>query len=197
MEPMVTGQPAAARGTKNNEQGSTILEFALVAVVLFVLIFGLIEGGLLVRARNAMNSTADEAARRGAIAANDPAADWMILQQLRARGALAAADVNYVVVYLAADGAALPSETCLAGTPVDGECNVYERADFEIAASAFNCSDAGLDANWCPTDRAADTTAFESLGVWIDATYTGFSHVFGDVGLNAGSAQPIEGSGGV
>ena len=63
----------------DDEDGAAIVEFALVVVVLFTIIFGLIEGGLMVRARNAVESAADDAARRGAIAGNDPLADWMIL----------------------------------------------------------------------------------------------------------------------
>lgn len=207
---MVTGHSAARRRMRTpdragrglrrasaGERGAAIVEFALVSVVLFTIIFGLIEGGLLVRARNAVNSSADEAARRGAIAGNDVSADWQILQQLRVRGALTAAQINFVVVYLATDSRDAPSATCQAGTPVSGECNVYERADFELPSGLFVCADAALDGSWCPTTRAQDSSGFEYIGVWINATHTGLTGVFGDVELGAQSVLPLEGSGGV
>ena len=189
------------------ERGAAIVEFALVSVVLFVIIFGLIEGGLLVRARNSVRSSADEGARRGAIAADQQTADWQILQQLRIRGALSSSRINYVVVFAARDSTDTPTASCLAGVPQTDVCNVYERAEFELPASSFGCIDANLDANWCPSDRAQDTAGFEYIGVYINATYNGLTGVFkiiggdddfdGDVGLEAVSVLPLEGSGGI
>lgn len=206
-KPAVGRVPQRARGA-HNERGAAIVEFALVAVVLFIIIFGLIEGGLLVRARNAVRSAADEGARRGAIAANQESADWQILQQLRVRGALTSSRINYVVVFAARDSTDTPTATCLAGTPVTDVCNVYEREEFELPSSSFGCTDPNLDANWCPTDRAQDSAAFEYIGVYINATYKGLTGVFrvidrgdaeidGDVGLESVSVLPLEGSGGI
>ena len=192
----------------HKERGAAIVEFALVAVVLFIIIFGLIEGGLLVRARNAVRSAADEGARRGAIAANQESADWQILQQLRVRGALSSSRINYVVVFAAEDSTDTPNATCLAGIPMTDVCNVYEREEFELPSSSFGCIDANLDSNWCPTDRAQDSAAFEYIGVYINASYKGLTGVFrfidrgddevdGDVGLESVSVLPLEGSGGI
>ena len=200
----------SARGrSADKERGAAIVEFALVAVVLFVIIFGLIEGGLLVRARNAVRSAADEGARRGSIAASQETADWQILQQLRVRGALSSSRINYVVVFAAEDSTATPNATCLAGIPMADVCNVYEREEFELPSSSFGCIDANLDSNWCPTDRAQDSAGFEYIGVYINASYKGLTGVFrfidrdpddeidGDVGLESVSVLPFEGSGGI
>ena len=190
------------------ERGAAIVEFALVSVVLFIIIFGLIEGGLLVRARNSVRSAADEGARRGAIAADQQTADWQILQQLRVRGALSSSRINYVVVFAAEDSTDTPTSGCLAGIPETDVCNVYEREEFELPSSSFGCLDGNLDANWCPSDRAQDTAGFEYIGVYINASYKGLTGVFGfidrdgsvpdgDVGLEAVSVLPLEGSGGI
>lgn len=195
--PSVSRQEMSSSAASELERGSAIVEFALVAVVLFTLIFGLIEAGLLVRANNSIESSTDEAARRGAIAASSESADWMVLQQLRVRGLLAAADVKYVVVYKADTNTSEPSASCRSGTPVNGECNVYERSDFELSSSAFGCSDAGLDANWCPTDRAESASEFEYIGVWVDASHRGLTGIFGEVGIQSQSVLPIEGTGGL
>ena len=172
-----------------------MVEFALVSVVLFTIIFGLIEGGLLVRARNAMNNAADDGARRGAVAGTDASADWQILNQLRARGTLGAASVNFVVVYRADSGDAEPLPACAAGTPVADECNVYEAAEFDIGAASFDCGNGNLDGSWCPDDRA-QAEGIEYIGVYIDATHTGVTGFFGDVDLQSRSVLPIEASAG-
>jgi len=193
-----TARLIAALATKERrDRGAAIIEFALVAVVLFTLIFGLVEGGLLVRANNSVESSTDEAARRGAIAGDAAGADWMVLQQLRVRGLLAVADVNHVVVYKADSSSSTPSETCRAGTPVAGECNVYGQEDFVLASGVFNCSDTNLDANWCPALRADSPDEFEYLGVWVDATHRGLTGIFGEIGIQSQSVLPIEGRGGI
>jgi hypothetical protein len=181
---------AAACDIANNERGSTILEFALVAVVLFTIVFG-----LLVRANNSVESSTDEAARRGAIAGASPSADWMVLQQLQVRGALTVADIDRVVIFRADSSDSQPSELCRGGTAVAGECNVYEREDFDLASSAFNCSNPALDASWCPTLRSDSATDFDYIGVWVEATHRGLTGVFGEIGIQSQSVLPMEGDG--
>lgn len=185
-------RPADARW--GNQRGAAIVEFALVVVILFAIIFGLIEGGLLVRASNSIRNVVDDAARRGAISGTAARADWTILEQIEGRGALRAAQVNYVVVYRADSADSPPSQACRLGTPVSGECNVYERAEFGLDETSFNCGDAGLDANWCPADRVPDPASLAYVGVLIDATHRGILGI--DVDLEAVSVVPIEGTGG-
>lgn len=175
------------------DRGAAMLEFALISVVLLTLIFGLIEGGLLVRARNTIDSASDDAARRGAIAGTDELADWMILQQIRARGAVEASSINFVVVYKAENSTQPPPDACLAGVGVPGICNVYAREDFEQASAAFGCSDPNLDGNWCPVDRDG-ANGVEFLGVWIDATHKGVTGLLGDVDMQGRSGQAVEGT---
>lgn len=186
--------PVSCR-SREDERGAAIVEFALVATFLFTVIFGMIEGGLMVRARNAVHSATDDATRRGAIAADDPLADWMILQQLRGRGLLSAATVNFVVVYRSDEGSAPPTAACQAGTAVADECNVYTRADFDVAPGSFGCLSAALDANWCPTTRVAGAGDFDYLGVWVDARHDSITGFLGDIDIKASTSLPIEGGG--
>ncbi len=178
------------------DRGSVLVEFGLIAAVLFMILLGLIEGGMVVRARNAVDSAADEAARRGATAANHELADWLILEQIQSRGVLAAADINFVVVFRADSGSAAIDPSCLAGTSVADVCNVYSREDFDLGAEAFGCESANLDSNWCPAEREVDNGRFEYLGVHIDAQHSTVTGMFGDVELVASSRRPVEGSGG-
>lgn len=169
-----------------------MVEFALVSLVLMTIIFGVIEGGLLVRASNAISSAADDAARRGAVAAEDPLADWMILQQLQTRGAVEAADINFVAVYRANAGGGIPNEICRTGVAVEGVCNVYTRADLDLPATSFGCLTAALDDNWCPSERRDDGVVY--LGVWVDASHRGLTGVFGGIDLIGTTALPLEGN---
>ena len=192
---MVKRSSKVLRRFVDDEDGAAIVEFALVVVVLFTIIFGLIEGGLMVRARNAVESAADDAARRGSIAGNDPLADWMILQQIRTRGVITAATINFVVIYRADDGSQPPTEGCRLGTAEADECNVYSRADFDLSSTAFGCLTAALDDNWCPADRLSGSTSFDYLGVWVDATHNGLLGIWNDfdIDLIGNSALPLEG----
>lgn len=182
--------------TGHGDRGAVIVEFALVAVILFTIIFGLIEGGLLVRARNSTESATDEAARRGSIAGSSASADWQILRQMEVRGALSQAQINYVVVFRAEHSLAEPSQACKEGTPVSNECNVYERSDFELNSGAFDCGNPSVDGSWCPASRAQDETGFEYIGVHVNASHRGLTGIFGDVDLASTSVLPLEGSGG-
>lgn len=183
-----SGPPVAALGAP--ERGATMLEFALVAVVLFTLIFGVIEGGLLVRAGSAINGAADEGARRGAVAANAVDADWQVLQQIKVRGTERSATIDQIVIYNAGDATEGPPQACLDGTPITDICNVYTRADLELpAADLPPCS-------WCPTSRDASLDEFDYIGVWVDGTYNGVFGVFNNVDTSSYSVLPLEVKGG-
>jgi hypothetical protein len=190
---MVTRVLTTRQGA-SKERGAAMVEFALVSVALFTIILGLIEGGLLVRSRGTIDNATADAARRGAIAADDPLADWLILQQLRTRGAHTSASINYIVVYRADDGTALPSQACQDGITVPDECNVYSRLDMDLPSGSFGCINANLDMNWCPIDRETGSNSFEYVGVWVDATYGGFTSTF-DLHIVANTALPIEAGG--
>lgn len=186
---------SAAKRRQNSDRGAAIVEFAVISLFLFAVVFGLIEAGLMVRARNAVHSATDDATRRGAIAGDDPLADWMILRQLDLRGVREAATINFVVVYRADNGSELPTAACQAGTAVADECNVYTPADFDLAPGAFGCLSAALDNNWCPTDRVADAAVFEYLGVWVDASHNSVTGFIGNIDIIANSGLPLEGPG--
>lgn len=174
-----------------SERGSTAVEFGLVAVALMSLVFGLIEGGLIVRAKNAVANSANEAARRGAIATNAANADYKILQTIKQRGALDLADIEYVVVYRAVHPSATPSSNCASGIAEAGKCNVYHLDDFNVGEAAFNCSDANLDASWCPSTRGGSD--FEYVGVAVKAKHRGFTGFMGNsMDLSAYAGQLIE-----
>lgn len=172
-----------------------MVEFAIIAVWLFMLIFGVIEGAFAVRARNAVNNAVDDAARKGAVAGATADADFRIINQLVGRGATDAADVQYVVVYNASSSTDPIDPTCKAGTPVTDECNVYY-PPFNLNPAAYSCS-GGLGTSWCPTDRVQGSD-IGFLGVYVHAEHEPIVNqllVEFSFDVDASSLQAIESSG--
>lgn len=172
-----------------NDRGAAMLEFGLIAMLLFALVFGLIDGGLLIRARTVTSDAADDAARRGAVEAASSDADYQILQQVIATGVHLSARLNHVVIYRVRDDRTGPSSGCRDGIAEAKECNVYTRAELETPLGAFNCSSSDLDGSWCPDNRLVEA---REVGVWIDVTYDSLTGVFGDIALGSAAELPFE-----
>jgi len=169
----------------DGERGAAIVEFALSAIVLFALVFGVIEGGLLFRA--------DEAARRGSVASNNPAADYEILRQLLEHSADGGSSIDSIVIYRASSPSANPPTGCIDGTaPVD--CNRYEAADLARPESDFG-SCGPLDGGWCPTDRRTDL-AGDLLGVWVEGSHKPITGFMKEIALTQKAVLPLESTGG-
>lgn len=88
---------------EHRERGATLVEFAVIAPVLILLVFGGIEFGLAFKDRHAISGAANSAARSGATAGTDPAADIAILAAVEAGlGGLAdPAKINHVDIFKA------------------------------------------------------------------------------------------------
>ncbi|MFT4597575.1 MAG: hypothetical protein ACI9TF_001824 [Paracrocinitomix sp.] len=176
-----------------------MVEFAIISVALFTLIFGIIEGGFAVQARSAVNNAVDDAARRGAVAGTSADADYLIIRQLIGRGA-EAADIDYVVVYRADNGSSPVPPGCIDGIAAPGVCNVYRpnivSGKFNLDPGAYGCP-SGLGTQWCPANRAnGDEIGF--LGVYVRANYEPIiNQIFFefDFRVDANSLQAIETSG--
>lgn len=174
---------------RGDERGTAMVEFGLISIFFFALIFGLIDGGLLIRAHTVTSDAADDAARRGAVAAGSETADYQILKQIRATGVHRAAQLNNVVVYRVRPDSAGPLAACRGGIAVADECNVYTRAELDTPEGAFGCGSFDLDGAWCPTTRLLGGN---EVGVWLDVTYETLTGVFGDIELESRSELPFE-----
>ena len=199
MIPVTSSSPEAkarSRRIGRTDRGATMVEFAIIAIALFSMIFGIIEGAFAVRARNTINNAVDDAARRGAVAGTNNNADYLVLQQLFGRGARDAATVEYVVVYKADNGSAEVPADCKAGVPVDKVCNVFYPGTFDTDESGFGCP-SGNGTSWCPNTRTSeDELSF--LGVYVKAKYEPILDqllVDFSFDVNANSLQVIETSG--
>jgi len=67
---------------RNNDDGASLVEFTIVATLLFTLLFGIIEFGFAFRDRLTIANATQSAARTGASMGSDPEADISILRSL-------------------------------------------------------------------------------------------------------------------
>jgi len=80
---------------KSREQGSTLVEFAVIFPLIIVLVMGIAEFSLAFKDWLTINHASREGARAGATAANDISADMQVLNAIE--GALTGGDLNSIV----------------------------------------------------------------------------------------------------
>lgn len=127
--------------------------------LLAFIIFGILDVGFGMQARETVSLSLSDATRTGAIARTNNDADAAILGAIADRVDTGVGiEINRVVIYEADGILSEPSATCRNGTPEAG-CNVYD----VLNGVGVNCS-----GGYCPADREPD----DLLGIWIDAEYT-------------------------
>lgn len=67
---------------RSDEGGATLVEFTIVASLLFTLLFGIVEFGLAFRDRLTITNATQGAVRVGSSLGDDPISDWAVLQSL-------------------------------------------------------------------------------------------------------------------
>ncbi len=128
--------------------------------LLAFIVFGILDVGFGMQARETVSLSLGDATRTGAIARTADDADALILGAIANRvDAAIGVQINRVVIYEADGILSEPPASCMQGTPVAG-CNVY---DSTTVVDPNACS-----GGWCPDRREAD----DLLGIWIDAEYT-------------------------
>ena len=193
----------AAMRRHRDERGTAIVEFALVAPILFLILFGIIEFGFVFKDSLTLTNMTRSGVRTGAAVGNatSPDADFQILQAIAGASGALSANINYVIIFKASSNSGTVPATCLtaAATPTipDGvdtasaQCNIYtstQISDVEGAGatwasqptSRWGCSAGTWDSYYCPGSRIVSQSAGpDYLGVYISAhhsTITGFFH---------------------
>jgi hypothetical protein len=157
-----------------------MVEAAIVTPLLFMLVFGIIEFGLLFKdyltVANATRTGARVAAQVGA----SPTADHAILQAVKGgSGAMDPGKIQRVVVYKASGFDGDVPEACKTGSQA-GVCNSYTGADLSRPVGDFGCGAGEPDASWCPTSRNdQQTDPPDYVGIWIKANHDYFTGFFG------------------
>jgi hypothetical protein len=176
------------RRTFRRQRGQSLVEFALVAPVFFLVIFGLIEFCFLYQSLNSVSFAAREGARVGAILGPTSAtADTQIIQAIQnaASGGsgLLFSSLTKIEIFKSDENGTVP--------PLTAGCNPAVNEDvYDGQGNA--CGSPG----WPPGSRSAVFNAQDYLGVRITFVYnwiTSFvSAAGGQLQLNSVSVQLIE-----
>ncbi len=176
------------RLTSRRQLGQSLVEFALVAPVLFLVIFGIIEFCFLYQSLNTVSFAAREGARVGAILGPTSAtADTQIIQAIQnatANGTgLLFSSLQKIEIFKSDQNGTAPALT--AGCTPSANEDVFDGQ-----------GNACPPANWPPSSRSATFNAQDYLGVRITFFYnwvTSFvSAAGGQLQLTSVSVQLIE-----
>ena len=159
-----------------NERGAGIVEFALVALLLFTLAAGGYDYGQAWRTGLTVNEAARTGARVGSAGGNDRAADFNALSGLKASldssGKLP--DVVRVVVFRSdRDDGKMPT-ACKTGTsslcqviPGNAFRSNWQEQPLNSATQTNGCLQVATSRNWCPTSRDNKQRTAQFYGVWV------------------------------
>ena len=167
----------------NRERGATLLEFALVAPVLLLLIFGAFEYGMFFKDYLTVSNTTRTGARVGSAAGSSADADYQIIQAVKAAATALPGGANaiqQISIYKASSTGGGPTSTCQTTSSAADKCNTYTASAFAQPATSFGCGAGSIDSAWCPTTRV-DSQALgpDYLGVWVKTTHTFMTKLFG------------------
>lgn len=176
--------PTAAFG----ERGATLVEGALVAPLFFLLIFSILEFGLVFRQYLTMSTADRNGTHAASTAGNAAQADYVTLQAIKKSSTtIKTSEIAAIVIFKASGPAAsindVTLQACLTAS-VAGVCNRYTATDLARPVGDFgNCSlgSASPDRFWCPTTRVvAASGPPDYIGVYITTRYqAAVTKVFG------------------
>jgi Flp pilus assembly pilin Flp len=180
-----------------DERGTAIVEFALIAPILFLILFGIIEFGFVFKDSLTLTNMTRSGVRTGAAVGNatSPDADFQILQAIAGASGALSSNINYVIVFKASSSSGTVPSACITaaqgGTQgVSGECNIYSPTEISTIKSQtwaqqsgtgnWGCGTTTWDGDYCPGSRIVSQSAGpDYLGVSISAHHsnvTGFFH---------------------
>ena len=167
------------------ERGVALIEAAFVTPIFMVLIFGMVEFGLVMNNYLGVANAARAGARVASASGNSTQADFAVLQAVAKEStAIKRSDIVYIVVFKASATGDAPTAACQSGTATSGVCNVYVSADLARPSTDFGCGNSSPDRYWCPSTRkVAQSVASggppDYIGVWVKVTHHWVTKMFG------------------
>lgn len=170
------------------ERGAAALEFALVAPLFLLVVFGGIEIGLMFRSHLALQDMSRSAARVASIQRDNADADREILQRVVNGAATLNGEVTKVIIFHAPTLDATLPPSCIDSvldTPATqaGLCNSYG-SDYEDVADGTTSPENGL--------TSAQRTQWQNLGIYIEYDYQYVTGFFDSITLSASTVEVVE-----
>ena len=149
-----------------DERGVSMIETSVVVLVFFFFLFGVLEGGLMMRSDLTINDAVSDGVHEASAASTDEDADVRVLRALiNASVAINASSLERVVIYRADSTNSPPPQACLdADRGVHGLCNVYGPQDI-VAVQEFRFEPGTY---WSPSERHAQRVGgSDVVGVYV------------------------------
>ena len=172
------------------DRGAALLEFALVAPLFFLVVFGGIELGLMFRSHLALEDMARGAARIASVERSNADADLAILRHISNRSTPLNGDVTRVVIFSTTSLTDEISEACrTSGSSRANECNVYE-----VGPAGVQEVVAGLEAGVQPEAGLTfeERSEWSNLGVYVEYDYNFVTGFFDSTTLSSSTIEVVE-----
>ncbi len=181
------------RCAHDEERGAVVVEFAVIAMFLATIAFGILEYGYGWRSSMSVLTAARGGARSVSAAGTDYLSDYFALTSVRTNldSAGLLDGLQAVVVYRAAASDGEPPARCTAGTPQSTDkCNYYTGAQVAAVASGqFNTTTGCMSSNaksfYCPNTRVTAQGTADYVGVWVQAKAKSVTGFFGGKGFTS------------
>lgn len=180
---------ASASGNGGDQVGASIVELAMVMLLMFLLVAATFDYGMAWKSGLATNEAARTGARVGSSAGIQRGADFVSLSGLKA--SLSASGlldgVERVVVFRATSEDGEVPAACK--TSSGSNCQVipgtafktsWETGTVEGSTTTAGCLNIASTKSWCPTSRVNDQDNAQYYGVWVKIRHDYLFPVIGD-----------------
>lgn len=177
------------RRSRAGEKGAALVEAAFMTPVFMLLLFGVLEFGLVFRDYLTVANASRDGARAASAYGDDLYADYNVIQVVRqATKGFRPNEIQRLIIFNAQSvGGSVqttshPAHACLtSSTGISGVCNVYRASDLSRPKSDFGCkSGQNLDRFWCPTGREVRASGPpDYIGVYVMANHNYITGLFG------------------
>ncbi len=165
------------------ERGAAMVEFALVAPLFFLVVFGGIEIGLMFRSYLALENITRSSARIASIERNNDTADDNILARIENQVGPLQGDVTSVVIFRASSlDADVPDPCRTASRSGLNTCNFYDIETHGFTPAAL------ASVGWPEASRVGG----ENIGIYIEFKYTYATGFFDTLTLSSTTIEVIE-----
>jgi hypothetical protein len=172
-----------------------MVEAAFITPVFFLIVFGLLEYGLVMRDNLTVAAMTRDTARGASAFGNEQYTDFKAIRILgQTARALPLDLLDRVVIFDAGSAsgsisdAGHPAHACMTGSGVNNVCNVYTVDDLTKPQTSFGCTDGSSeDRHWCPIPvsgqdgrEVSQSGPPDYVGVWVKVRHPFLTGLFGD-----------------
>ena len=196
----VDNRSMPSRSKRKSERGASLVEAALVAPLFLLILFFILEMGLVFRNSLTTDNASREGARAASAKGNSADTDFFVLRTVEhGVEAMGLMNLDYVVVFKATGPNDPVPGGCTTGS-VPGVCNHYTVTDFFADLDDAAGNDTGnfrcgtRDSSWCPTTRETSLSAgTDFVGVHVATRHEYVTGIFGsDFALGETTILKIE-----